>query len=407
MSAPILLVAALLPLQAADASGGHWETVVSEDGAFSVEMPATPNFRSNRPGSGRNGQAHVVGKGYRSGTGSYIVQRADFPPNVVLGSDDSRLDSQRDELARQYGGNATGERKIQLDGGMPGREFTIRGRPRGEIGLVIVRVREYVVGRSVYALIVSSSVDGTLPEQTDRFLGSLKLIAGGATKPAAVAAAPAASAPPRRRTAAAAGSGPAESAIAGWGTAIDPDRDCKVHPEGETLVIDVPNKPHNLTPFSGLFNVPRVVREVEGDFELQVKVDGEFKPVGPAERLDDEPSNGAGLILLGEGQEHIILDRIAFLRRERLMTSVELAQRGPGGNRGRRNPQLGDGTTYLRLARKGNQILASVSSDGKEWKSLEPLESRLPARLKVGVVAINTSKQPFSATFSEFRLVGK
>ena len=188
---------------------------------------------------------------------------------------------------------------------------------------------------------------------------------------------------------------------------IDPDRDCRIHREGETLVIDLPNKPHNRTPFSGLFNVPRVVRPIEGDFEVQVKVEGEFKPVGPAERPVDEPSNGAGLIVLGEGESHVILDRMVFIRKGTTFTSVELAQRGEGGNRGRRNAQFGHGTTYLRLARKGNQILASVSSDGKEWESLDVLESRLPDRVKVGVVAINTSKEPFSVTFSEFKLEGK
>ena len=195
--------------------------------------------------------------------------------------------------------------------------------------------------------------------------------------------------------------------IDGWGTVIDPDRDCRIHREGETLVIDLPNKRHDLTRFSELFNVPRVVRPIEGDFEVQVKVEGEFKPVGPAERPVDEPSNGAGLIVLGEGEQHVILDRMAFIRKGKLFNSVELAQRGEGGTRGRRTRQLGHGTPYLRLARKGNQILASVSDDGKEWEPLDPIESQLPDRVKVGVVAINTSNEPFSVTFSEFKLEGK
>ncbi len=169
----------------------------------------------------------------------------------------------------------------------------------------------------------------------------------------------------------------------------------------------MPNKRHDLTPFSRLFNVPRVVRQIEGDFEVQVKVAGDFKPVGPAERPVDEPANGAGLIVVGEGEQHVILDRKVFIRKGTTFTSVELGQRGEGGNRGKRYRQLGPGTPYLRLARKGNQFLASVSSDGKEWQALDPLESHLPDRVKVGVVAINTSKEPFSVTFSEFKLDGK
>jgi serine/threonine protein kinase/regulation of enolase protein 1 (concanavalin A-like superfamily) len=211
----------------------------------------------------------------------------------------------------------------------------------------------------------------------------------------------------RPRAAAAPVSVPVDGLINGWGTVVDPDRDCRIHRDGETLVIDLPNKRHDLTPFSRLFNVPRVVRPIEGDFEVQVKVEGEFKPVGPSKRLLDEPSNGAGLIVLGEGESHVILDRMAFIRKGTFISAVELAQRGEGGNRGRRNPQLGHGTTYLRLARKGNRFEASASSDGKEWNSFDPLESHLPDRVKVGVAAINTSNEPFSVTFSEFKLEGK
>jgi regulation of enolase protein 1 (concanavalin A-like superfamily) len=405
MYRPTLLVAALFVLQTAGAAPAAWETVVSEDGTFSVEMPATPNARSNGTSTGKNGRVQVVGKGYRSGAQGYFVQRADYPANIVLGSDDSLLDEQRDDILRRYRTKPTSETKIRLEGagGAPGREFTFRGTPRGETGTVTVKVREYLVGRSVYALIVSSPVDGKLPDDAERFLGSLKLLATAA-QPAAGAAAPA---PARRRPAAASGSGAVDGLIVGWGTAVDPVGDCNLHRDGANLVMDLPAKPHDLTPFSRLFNVPRVVRPVEGDFEVQVKVEGDFKPSGTSERLVDEPQNGAGLIVLGEGQAHIILDKMVFMRQGRLISSVELAQRGAGGNRGNRNPQLGQSTRYLRLARKGKQVLASASPDGKEWTALKPLESQLPDRVQVGVVAINTSKEPFSVTFSELKLDGR
>ncbi len=208
-------------------------------------------------------------------------------------------------------------------------------------------------------------------------------------------------------TASAPSSGPVDGLIDGWGRVIDPDHDCSVRREGKILVIDLPNTPHNRTAFSGLFNVPRVVRPIDGDFDVRVRVDGEFDPVGPAERPVDEPSNGGGLIVVGEGESHVILDRMVFIRNDMTCTSVEFAQRGEGGNRGRRTSQFGHGTTYLRLARKGNQFSASASSDGQEWVPFDPIESHLPDRVKVGVVAINTSKEPFSVTFSEFKLEGR
>jgi regulation of enolase protein 1 (concanavalin A-like superfamily) len=203
-------------------------------------------------------------------------------------------------------------------------------------------------------------------------------------------------------------SGSVVGMIDGWGAAVDPDGDCRIHREGAKLVIDLPNNRHDLTRVSGLFNVPRVVRPIDGDFEVQVKVEGEFKAFGPAERPGDEPANGAGLIVLGDGDSYVILNRTAFIRKGKHFNTVELAQCSESGTRGNRNPRFGPDTTYLRLARKGSQILASVRSDGQEWeRPLGPIESQLPDRVKVGVVAYNAGDEPFSVTFSEFKLEGK
>jgi hypothetical protein len=404
---PLLLAALLLPLQTAKAEETKWETVVSEDGQYSVEMPATPNFRANKSRSSSDGQVRMTIKGCRAAGGNYYVQKSEFASNLITGTEDNQLINERDEFARQYGGTPTGEKKVTLGGVISGREFTIRGKPKGELGIITVRVREYVVGKKIFAVLVTSMANRELPDDTDRFLGSLKLLSGTAAKPAAAPKLAGKAARPRSVGASSSASAAGGAGLEAWGTPVDPDGDCKIHPEGDTLVIDLPNKRHDLTPFSLLFNVPRVVRPVEGDFELQVKVEGEFKPVGPAERRVDDPSNGAGLLVLGEGEQHVILDRMAFIRKGTLLTAVELAQRGEGGNRGRRNPQLGHGTTYLRLARKGKQILGSVSKDGQEWTALDPIESFLPDRVKVGVVAFNTSKEPFSVTFSEFKVEGK
>ena len=183
MCTPLLLAALLFPLQTAKAEAKPWETVVSEDGQYSVEMPATPNVRGNRSRNGPDGQVQIQFKGCRTGGGTYIVQRAEYPTNLIAGTEDTQLDSERDELARQYGGNPTGEKKVTL-GDSSGREFTIRGKPRGELGVITVRVREYLIGKKIYAVLVTSMANRELPDDTDRFLGSLKLISGVAAKPA-------------------------------------------------------------------------------------------------------------------------------------------------------------------------------------------------------------------------------
>jgi hypothetical protein len=60
--------------------------------------------------------------------------------------------------------------------------------------------------------------------------------------------------------------------------------------------------------------------------------------------------------------------------------------------------------TRLRLERKGDKLLASVSDDGKKWTELKALEVKLPAKLKVGVAAISTSSEPFAPHFDSFKL---
>src|SRR5688572_5897260 len=61
----------------------------------------------------------------------------------------------------------------------------------------------------------------------------------------------------------------------GWGEWIDPDGDCDVKAEGAALLITVPGKPHDLWPENPKpevrTNAPRVLRNVEGDFTVQVK----------------------------------------------------------------------------------------------------------------------------------------
>ena len=177
MTTSILLAALLFPLQTGDAQGTGLLTVASESGEYSVAIPSKPNSRGIRT-TGLGGVARVVARGCQTPSGTYLVERLEYPRGHIAGTEDSQLDTNRDELAREFGGKATGEKKIQLAGGSPGREFTIRGKPKGETGVVTTRVREYVVAKAVYDVIVSSPPDRDLPGDTDQFLGSLKVKCG-------------------------------------------------------------------------------------------------------------------------------------------------------------------------------------------------------------------------------------
>src|SRR5579885_2556325 len=69
--------------------------------------------------------------------------------------------------------------------------------------------------------------------------------------------------------------------VSGWDNPIDPDKDCTIKREKDTLIMEMPGSDHDYDPYRGRFNAPRLLREreIEGDFEMQVRV-----------RIDDQPS---------------------------------------------------------------------------------------------------------------------
>ena len=86
--------------------------------------------------------------------------------------------------------------------------------------------------------------------------------------------------------------------LKGWGEAIDPDGDCSIHLADGRLTIKVPapmrRKGHGLEAERNTLNAPRVLRDIEGDFIADLKVDGTFKPVGKRQLPYPTPSRSSG-----------------------------------------------------------------------------------------------------------------
>jgi hypothetical protein len=59
------------------------------------------------------------------------------------------------------------------------------------------------------------------------------------------------------------------------------------------------------------------------------------------------------------------------------------------------------------MERKGSRISGAVSYDGSTWSRLKPIDTVWPPKLKVGLLAINTSSQPFAPAFEDFKLTAK
>lgn len=199
----------------------------------------------------------------------------------------------------------------------------------------------------------------------------------------------------------------ARSAFKGWGNVIDPDGDCKFTIEKGRLTITVPGKDHDLGVERKRMNAPRVLREVEGDFIVQVKVSGTFRPVDPD--TDQRAAfQGAGLLVLDDDNNYLRLERASFTWDGTTYHYGSWELRKNGEVEDFASPAdypVEDSTdVYLRIERHGENLHGAMSKDGVTWNYLPPRKAVFDKKVKVGVAGVNTSKQEFTPQFSELRL---
>jgi hypothetical protein len=191
--------------------------------------------------------------------------------------------------------------------------------------------------------------------------------------------------------------------IPGWGQMIDPDHDCTVTFENDVLSIKVPGTLHDLSSEIQTINAPRVLREIAGDFIIEVRVGGVVNPAGLSTRPGGAPFCGAGLVLMKDDQSYVRLERAATLKpegRESFVSFQERADTKPRSVAAR----IPDAPVFLRLERRGRIIVGSFSGDRNTWIALPPMEIDYPSKLRVGVVAINTGGEEFTARLEGFRV---
>ncbi|HEX8297053.1 MAG TPA: hypothetical protein VF593_12175 [Chthoniobacteraceae bacterium] len=206
----------------------------------------------------------------------------------------------------------------------------------------------------------------------------------------------------------------AKRELAGWGTAVDPDDDCKFVLTEQALQISVPGSahPHDLAAEIHTTNAPRVLQPVQGDFTIQVEIDGRFAPGGESTKEGRTGYNGAGLVAMLDPENVVTLAR-AVLQREgeeavpyanfEIRIAGKLQRFGLTSD----HPIPKEGPVFLRLERRGSKIFGAVSADGITWDVLEPKEvpAAWPQELQTGVVAISTSKEEFNPRFSKLKVL--
>jgi regulation of enolase protein 1 (concanavalin A-like superfamily) len=196
--------------------------------------------------------------------------------------------------------------------------------------------------------------------------------------------------------------------VPGWGTATDPDGDCKVKVQKGRLTMSLPGAAHDFAGELERWNAPRVTSKVEGDFIVEVKVSGGFNPTDDSSIPGRRGYNGAGVLLVKDKDNHLSLQRgaVNLGGRVRHYSNFEL----------RRNAELvtslyeielENQDVYLRVERRGDKVYGLASHDGIAWKAYDPIEVDFPLALEVGVVGISSSKEPFACRFEGLSLFKK
>jgi regulation of enolase protein 1 (concanavalin A-like superfamily) len=197
----------------------------------------------------------------------------------------------------------------------------------------------------------------------------------------------------------------------GWGAAYDPDGDCQIQKEGDRVTINVPGTPrgHGLSVEAAdrQVNSPRILRDVDGDFVVSVKVVGSVKPGGGQSGGSFLPYHGAGILLWQDSNNYVRLERAAILRGTQVISYVNFEQRRNGRMIDSRGQAIPDAPTILRLERQGSQLFASISPDGERWTPLPPMAITSTPSWKVGVAAVSNTKNPFPAEFEGLVVTGE
>ncbi len=205
------------------------------------------------------------------------------------------------------------------------------------------------------------------------------------------------------------------SRVAGRGRAINLSADSVYLTEDGRLTIAIPGsaKPHGLSSELGSASAPLAVQPVKGDFAIEVRVDGRFQPGDVSTQSGRSAYTGAGLVVFADATNYVTMVRAALQRpgeepkpyiNFEIRVDGQLEKFGQTGD----FPLDPDKPVWLRLERKGQQMLGAMSQDGETWTFGEPKQLRDEAwnqnAMLAGVAAISNSLQPFTPSYSELSL---
>ena len=145
-----------------------------------------------------------------------------------------------------------------------------------------------------------------------------------------------------------------------------------------------------------------LLREVEGDFVLEVRVNGRFHTANAfGERK-------AGIVVQFGGTR-VRMDRVTENKFGTVSGGFSSEWRGTGRDGGQGNAyvfQDASNIAYFRATRKGNKLILEAKEDKGEWATRNDNcpALTLPKKIEVGVSAEATAAGPFAVEFDQFRL---
>lgn len=242
-----------------------------------------------------------------------------------------------------------------------------------------------------------------------------------------------------------------EPFVSGWGYPVDLDRDCKIKRDNGVLTIEMPGRVHDYDPRRKRYNAPRLFRQLEGNFDLQVRVRIDYCASSQS-TVKGQPSYvSAGFLLIYPETERITCDRMEFAVSQYGSRSDAYAA-APSFSEPRRKVAAAKGIgaesyavkkcwlcknqkkdmtwsrrsldqfhgiwdrgwqgwflpekldfAYLRLEQRDTWYYFYISPDGEKWTRLE-YQPSLPKASKVGLAAYSTSSEPSKVRFDKLKL---
>ena len=189
-----------------------------------------------------------------------------------------------------------------------------------------------------------------------------------------------------------------------WGTFVDPTDSCKLERGAKQLAITAPgDRPRDLNTLPGRNTAaPRLLEEVEGDFNIVVSIPPFPAPAPKTSHYGDKGFSyrAAGLVVMVDPNTFLRFDRVATGEQLSGQPSIQVVGYAGGKQVVGQKRLMTGSVSHLRIARRGDALTVWSRDDERPWVAGTPVTGfALPPRVRIGVSVINSAREDFTALF--------